>query len=191
MPTISILGSGNGTNAQALIDAIENGTLSATIGCIISDVQDAPILQRAQRHNLPAYHIDCTPSPHALRDTAETTVLAWLAHHHTDYVILAGFMRIIKTNLLHAYPHRIINIHPSLLPAFPGLDAGRQAFEAGVSHTGCTVHFVDAGIDTGQIILQQRISIDPNDTLEILMQKIHTAEHQTYPKALQQLFNQS
>lgn len=190
MPTISILGSGNGTNAQALIDAIENGTLSATIGCIISDVQDAPILQRAQRHNLPAYHIDCAPSPHALRDTAETTVLERLAHHNTDYVILAGFMRIIKSHLLDAYPQRIINIHPSLLPAFPGLDAGRQAFEAGVTHTGCTVHFVDAGIDTGKIIHQQQVSIEPTDTLETLMQKIHRAEHRAFPTALQQLFSQ-
>lgn len=191
MPTISILGSGNGTNAQALIDAIESGTLPATIGCIISDVKDAPILQRAQRHHLPAYHVDCAPSPHALRDTAEATVLNRLAQHQTDYVILAGFMRIIKANLLATYPHRIINIHPSLLPAFPGLDAGRQAFEARVSQTGCTVHYVDAGIDTGKIILQQPVTIDPTDTLETLMQKIHAAEHQAYPAALRKIFSQS
>jgi phosphoribosylglycinamide formyltransferase-1 len=189
MPSIAILGSGNGSNAQALIDAVEAGTLPVQIRCILSDVQDARILERARNHNIPAHFIDCTPSKSLLHQTAEAEVIQRLADYEVDYVILAGFMRIIKQGLLDAYPRQIINIHPSLLPAFPGLDAGRQAFQANVSETGCTIHYVDAGIDTGDIILQKKISIDATDTLESLMQKIHTAEHIAYPEALNRLFN--
>ena len=188
MPSIAILGSGNGSNAQALINAVEAGTLDTTIACIISDVKDSHILQRAKQHHIPAHYIDCTPSPYALRDQAEATVLQLLEHYQVDYIILAGFMRIVKKNLLNAFPNKVINIHPSLLPAFPGLEAGRQAFEAGVSETGCTVHYVDAGIDTGKIIIQKKISIEPTDTLESMMQKIHAAEHIAYPEALNHLF---
>ena len=189
MPSIAILGSGNGSNAQALIDAVEAGTLEATIACIISDVQNARILERAKKHHIPAHYIDCAPSPHVLRDQAEAAVLQLMEHYHIDYIILAGFMRIVKTDLLNRFPKKIINIHPSLLPAFPGLDAGRQAFESNASETGCTVHYVDAGMDTGDIILQKKISIDATDTLESLMQKMHIAEHITYPEALNLLFN--
>lgn len=188
MPSIAILGSGNGSNAQALINAVEAGTLDTTIACIISDVQDARILERAKQHNIPAHYIDCAPSPYALRDQAEATVLQLLKNYQVDYIILAGFMRIVKKSLLNTFPRKVINIHPSLLPAFPGLEAGRQAFEAGVRKTGCTVHYVDAGIDTGEIIYQKKISIEPTDTLESMMQKIHAAEHIAYPEALNHLF---
>ena len=188
MPSIAILGSGNGSNAQALINAVEAGTLDTTIACIISDVQDARILERAKQHNIPAHYIDCAPSPYALRDQAEATVLQLLKNYQVDYIILAGFMRIVKKSLLNTFPRKVINIHPSLLPAFPGLEAGRQAFEAGVRKTGCTVHYVDAGIDTGEIILQKKISIESIDTLESMMQKIHAAEHIAYPEELNHLF---
>ena len=187
MPSIAILGSGNGSNAQALIDAVEAGTLDTTIACIISDVKDARILERAKQHHIPAHYIDCTPSPYALRDQAEATVLQLLEHYQVDYIILAGFMRIVKKSLLNAFPRKVINIHPSLLPAFPGLEAGRQAFEAGVRETGCTVHYVDAGIDTGEIIVQKKVIIEPDDSLEQLMEKIHAAEHIAYPEALRRI----
>ena len=188
MPSIAILGSGNGSNAQALINAVEAGTLEMTIACIISDVQNAPILERAKQHHIPAHYIDCAPSPYTLRDQAEASVLQLLDHYQVDYIILAGFMRILKKSLLNTFPRKVINIHPSLLPAFPGLEAGRQAFDAGVRETGCTVHYVDEGIDTGEIILQKKISIEDTDTLESLMQKMHAAEHIAYPEALHHLF---
>jgi phosphoribosylglycinamide formyltransferase-1 len=184
MSNIAILGSGNGSNAQALIDAVEAGTLPMQIRCIVSDVKEARILDRARAHHIPAHFIDCAPSKSLLHHTAEAEVLQLLANYEIDYVILAGFMRIIKQGLLDAYPQRIINIHPSLLPAFPGLNAGKQAFDAGVSTTGCTVHYVDAGIDTGNIIVQKEVSIEPHESLEQLMQKIHAAEHLAYPEAL-------
>ena len=186
MPSIAILGSGNGSNAQALIDAVEAGTLDTTIACIISDVKDARILERAKKHHIPAHYIDCTPSPYALRDQAEATVLQLLEHYQVDYIILAGFMRIVKK--AYSTPFQKSHQHsPSLLPAFPGLEAGRQAFEAGVRETGCTVHYVDAGIDTGEIIVQKEVIIEPDDSLEQLMEKIHAAEHIAYPEALRRI----
>ena len=187
MSNIAILGSGNGSNAQALIDAVEAGTLPMQIRCILSDVKEARILERAHIHHIPAHFIDCAPSKSLLHQTAEAEVLELLAKYEIDYVLLAGFMRIIKQDLLDAYPNRIINIHPSLLPAFPGLDAGKQAYEAGVSATGCTVHYVDAGIDTGEIIVQKEVAIEPHDSLEQLMEKIHAAEHIAYPEALRRI----
>lgn len=187
MSNIAILGSGNGSNAQALIDAVEAGRLPMQIRCILSDVKEARILDRARTHHIPAHFIDCAPSKSLLHQTAEAEVLELLTKYEIDYVLLAGFMRIIKQGLLDAYPNRIINIHPSLLPAFPGLDAGKQAYEAGVSTTGCTVHYVDAGIDTGEIIVQKEVAIEPHDSLEQLMEKIHAAEHIAYPEALRRI----
>jgi len=189
MPSIAILGSGNGSNAQAIINAIENGMVDAQIVCIISDVKDAPILKRAHKHNIPSHYIDCSPSPHALRDEAEQSVLALLDSYKAEYIILAGFLRIIKQSLLERFPRKIINIHPSLLPSFPGLSAGEQAYKAGVKETGCTVHYVDSGIDTGDIILQKKVEIHPTDTLVTLMNKIHEVEHVAYPEALTIVFN--
>jgi len=185
MLKLAIFGSGSGTNCQAIIDAIEAGTLDAEIKCVLSDVEDAYILERARKHNIPAIHFDCAPFKTKLDGEAEQNVLKILEQHDVNFIALAGFMRIIKDGLLNAYAGRMVNIHPSLLPSFPGLDGGKQAFDYGVKFTGCTVHFVDAGVDTGAIINQRMISIDNDDTLESMMEKLHAQEHIAYPEALQ------
>jgi phosphoribosylglycinamide formyltransferase-1 len=185
MLNLSILGSGSGTNAQAIIDAIEENRLNARIGCILSDVEDAPILERARKHNIPAFHIDCAPFRTKMDGDAQERAIEILNQHQTEWVVLAGFMRIVKPGLLRIYPERVINLHPSLLPSFPGLDAGRQALEYGVRFTGCTVHFVDEGIDTGPIIHQRCVAVSQDDSLDSLMQKIHAEEHRAYPEVLQ------
>jgi phosphoribosylglycinamide formyltransferase-1 len=185
MLKLAIFGSGSGTNCQAIIDAVEAGTLDAEIKCILSDVKDATMLERARKHNIPAVWIDCAPFKTKLDGEGEQHVLKILEEHDVDFIALAGFMRIIKDGLLNAYAGRIINIHPSLLPSFPGLDGGKQAFEYGVKFTGCTVHFVDAGVDTGAIINQKIVAIENEDTLETMMQKLHAQEHIAYPEALQ------
>ncbi|QBG47164.1 phosphoribosylglycinamide formyltransferase [Verrucomicrobia bacterium S94] len=185
MLKLAIFGSGSGTNCQAIIDAVEAGTLNAEIRCVLADKEDAYILERARTHNIPAIYIDCAPFKTKLDGEAELFVLRTLKEHDVNFIALAGFMRIVKDGLLKAYEGRMINIHPSLLPSFPGLDGGKQAFEYGVKFTGCTVHFVDAGVDTGAIINQKIISIDDEDTLDTMMEKLHAQEHIAYPEALQ------
>jgi len=185
MLKLAIFGSGSGTNCQAIIDAVEAGTLDAEIKCVLSDAKEARILERARRHAIPAIWIDCAPYKTKLDGDGEASVLQILKEHGVDFIVLAGFMRIIKDGLLNTYAGRIINIHPSLLPSFPGLDGGRQAYEYGVKFTGCTVHFVDAGVDTGAIINQKCVPVEDSDSLESLMQKIHAQEHIAYPEALQ------
>ncbi len=185
MLKLAIFGSGSGTNCQAIIDAIEAGTLDAEIKCILADNADAFILERARKHNIPAIYFDCAPFKTKLDGEAEQNVLKILEEHDVNFIALAGFMRIVKDGLLNAYAGRMINIHPSLLPSFPGLDGGKQAFDYGVKFTGCTVHFVDAGVDTGAIINQKIIAIENDDTLETMMEKLHAQEHIAYPEALQ------
>ena len=185
MLKLAIFGSGSGTNCQAIIDAVEAGTLDAEIKCVLSDVEDAYILERARKHHIPAIYFDCAPFKSKLDGEAEENVLQILEEHGVNFIALAGFMRIVKNGLLEAYAGRMVNIHPSLLPSFPGLDSGRQAFEYGVKFTGCTVHFVDAGVDTGAIITQKCVTIEDDDTLDSLMIKIHEQEHIAYPEALQ------
>jgi phosphoribosylglycinamide formyltransferase-1 len=185
MLKLAIFGSGSGTNCQAIIDAIEAGVLDAEIKCVLSDVADAYILERARKHNIPAIWFDCAPFKTKLDGEGEQKVLKILSDHDVNFIALAGFMRIVKDGLLNAFAGRIINIHPSLLPSFPGLDGGKQAFEYGVKFTGCTVHFVDAGVDTGAIINQKIIPIGDDDTLDSMMQKLHAQEHIAYPEALQ------
>lgn len=184
MLKLAIFGSGSGTNCQAIIDAVEAGTLKAEIRCVLADVEDAYILERARKHNIPAIYFDCAPFKTKLDGAAEKRVLAILKKHEVNFIALAGFMRIVKDGLLNAYKGRMINIHPSLLPSFPGLDGGKQAFEYGVKFTGCTVHYVDAGVDSGAIINQKCVAIEDDDTLDSLMQKIHEQEHIAYPEAL-------
>ena len=185
MLKLAIFGSGSGTNCQAIIDAIDAGMLDAQIKCVLSDVEDAYILERARKHHIPAIYFDCAPFKSKLDGEAELKVLQTLKEHEVDFIALAGFMRIVKDVLLNAYKGRIINIHPSLLPSFPGLNGGNQAFDYGVKFTGCTVHFVDAGVDTGAIINQKCIAIEDGDTLESMMEKLHAQEHIAYPEALQ------
>ncbi len=185
MLKLAIFGSGSGTNCQAIIDAVEAGTLDAEIKCVLADKEDAYILERARKHNIPAIYFDCAPFKTKLDGEAEQKVLQILEDHEVNFIALAGFMRIVKDGLLNAYAGRMINIHPSLLPSFPGLDSGRQAFDYGVKFSGCTVHFVDAGVDTGAIINQKTISIDDDDTLDSMMERLHAQEHIAYPEALQ------
>ena len=191
MLNLAIFGSGSGSNYQAIAESIDAGTLDARIVCVLSDVENAFILERARRWGHPAIYLDCAPFKTKLDGDAERRAIDLIKENGGDTLILAGFMRIIKPRILNAFPRRIVNIHPSLLPAFPGLEAGKQALNAGASETGCTVHFVDKGIDTGSIICQRRVAILPDDTEETLMNRIHEQEHLAFPEALQKLATSS
>ena len=182
---VSVLGSGNGSNCQAIIDAIEQDRLQATVACVISDVEDAPILGRARRHGIPAYYLSGAPSKTKLEGEAEQRYIDTLREHGAEVIALAGFMRIVKPRLLAAFPQRIINIHPALLPAFPGKQSWKQALDHGAKITGCTVHIVDEGVDTGPIVVQRAVPIMKNDTPESLHARIQIEEHMAYPEALQ------
>ena len=179
-----MLGSGKGTNFQAVADAIQHGQLNARIVCVISDVADALILDRARKLGIPAEYIDHAPFKTKLDGEAETRVIERLRFYKTELIALAGYMRIIKSKLLEAFPARIINIHPSLLPAFPGLESWKQALNHGVKVTGCTVHFVDSGMDTGKIIVQKVVPVLDGDTPETLHARIQVQEHIAYPEAI-------
>ena len=181
---IAVLGSGKGSNCQSIIDAIEAGSLHARIVCVLSDVEDAGILERAARHGIPARYISAAPYRTKLAGEAEQAYLAALREHDTEVIALAGFMRIVKEGLLNAYPDRIVNIHPALLPAFPGLDSWKQAVDYGVKISGCTVHLVDAGIDSGPILVQRAVPVREDDTPETLHARIQVEEHKAYPEAL-------
>lgn len=184
-PTVlGVLGSGRGSNYQSIVDAIAAGRLNARIGVVLSDHANAFILERAQQAGHPAFYVDMAPYKTKLDGEAEQRVTNLLRDHGVDFVVLAGFMRMVKRGLLQAFPHRVINIHPSLLPAFPGLHAWKQALEAGVPETGCTVHYVDEGMDTGPVILQRRVPVLPGDTPESLHARIQKQEHLAYPEAL-------
>lgn len=187
MLNIAVFGSGSGSNYQAIAEAIENGQLDARIACVLADNEDAFILERAKKFGHPAFYLDCAPFKTKLDGEAEQRAIGIIKEHGGDFVALAGFMRIVKPGLLRTFAGRMINIHPSLLPKFPGLHAGRQALEAGATETGCTVHYVDEGIDTGPIIIQKRVEIFPNDTEETLMNRIHEQEHFAYPEALRRI----
>lgn len=177
---IVVLASGNGSNFQALIDAIREGTLAAEIRVLITDNAQAPALARARRAGIPSH----VAIPHGDR-TAYAQQLQFILDPIAPALIcLAGFMRILAPSFIAAYRGRIMNIHPSLLPQFPGLRAIEQALAAGVRETGCTVHWVDEGIDTGPIILQERVPILPGDTVASVTARIHTTEHRIYPEAV-------
>jgi len=179
------MGSGKGTNLQAIADAIQSGQLNAKIGCVLSDASDAFILERARKLGIPAEYIDHAPYKTKLDGEAETKIIERLRFYKTELIALAGYMRIIKSKLLEAFPARIINIHPALLPAFPGLEAWKQALEYGVTITGCTVHFVNSGIDTGPVIHQKSVTVFDDDTPETLHARIQIQEHIAYPEAIQ------
>lgn len=184
MLSIAILGSGKGSNCQSIIDAIKAGTLDARIVCVLSDVSDAYILERARKENIPAEHMDCAPFKTKLDGDAEQKVIQTLRRYGADFIVLAGFMRMVKPGLLRAFAGRIINIHPALLPAFPGLQSWKQALDYGAKVAGCTVHFVDEGMDTGPIIVQRAVPVLENDTPESLHARIQEQEHIAYPEAL-------
>ncbi len=190
MPTslnIGVLGSGSGSNMQSIIDAIEAGALNAKIRLVLSDAADAHILERARLHNLACEWLDCAPYKTKLDGTAETRCIERLQAHGVDTIVLAGFMRIVKSGLLCAFPNRVLNIHPALLPAFPGVAGWQQALAYGVKVAGCTVHFVDAGTDTGPIIIQRCVAVHEDDTAASLHTRIQVEEHKAYPEALRLL----
>jgi phosphoribosylglycinamide formyltransferase 1 len=181
---IGVLGSGRGSNCQAIIDAVKRGALPAEMACVVADVPDAAILDRARQHGIPAYYVDPAPFKTKLAGAAEEECIRILNSHRVDTVVLAGFMRMIKKGLLQAFPRRILNIHPSLLPAFPGLESWKQALRHGVKVAGCTVHLVDEGMDTGPILVQRAVPVLPHDTPETLHARIQKEEHIAYPEAL-------
>ena len=184
---IGVLGSGSGSNMQSILDAIAAGRLDATLACVISDVPGARILERARNHNVPAFHMDPAPFKTKLDGVAEQQYIDMLRRHGVDTVALAGFMRIVKPGLLRAFPNRVLNIHPALLPSFPGVRAWEQALTHGVKVTGCTVHLVDEGMDTGPIIVQRTVPVLSGDTPATLHARIQEQEHLAYPEALRLL----
>ena len=169
---------------QALLDAIDARTLDARIAIVLSDHPDAFILERARGRGIATGVIDCRGFRTKFPDEAQMETAARLKAAGVELVCLAGFLRLVKRPLLDAFPDRILNIHPALLPAFPGLESWKQALDAGVPETGCTVHFVDEGMDTGPIILQERVPVLPGDTPESLHARIQVAEHRLYPAAI-------
>ena len=181
---LGVLGSGAGSNMQSIVDAIEAGTLDAEIKLVLADFPDAKILERAAKHSIRAEYLDCSPFRTKLEGAAEDRCIEMLKSAGVDTVVLAGFMRIVKPKLLAAFPNRVINIHPALLPAFPGVHGWTQALDYGCKVAGVTVHFVDAGTDTGPIIVQKAVPVMEDDTPESLHARIQVQEHIAYPEAL-------
>ena len=173
---IAVLVSGRGSNLQAIIDNIEKGSLSAEIAVVISDQADAFALERARKHHIPAVHVSAKGFK-GRREEYDALLVQELGKWGAELVCLAGFMRIITPVLIKAFPNRILNIHPALLPAFPGLHVQKAALEHGVKFSGCTVHFVDEGMDTGPIIIQAAVPILDNDTEDSLSARILEHEH--------------
>jgi phosphoribosylglycinamide formyltransferase-1 len=178
---LGILGSGKGSNFVAIADAIGRGTVPAEVALVLSDVEDAGILAQARQRGLPAKFLPPGKFRTKLDEEAERAYVGALREAQADLVVLAGFMRVLKREFLNGFAGRIVNIHPSLLPSFPGLEAWKQALDYGVKVTGCTVHFVDAGVDSGPIIGQIAVPVLDGDTPEMLHQRIHAAEHELYP----------
>lgn len=184
---VAVLASGRGSNLQAIIDAIEAGRVQARIVVVISNKKDAAALERARKHGLPDMFVD--PKPFAgrpdSREAYDRALLDILQQHEVELVLLAGYMKIVTALLVNAYANRMMNIHPSLLPSFPGLDVQKKAIDWGCKLAGCTVHFVTEGVDEGPIIIQAAVPILDNDTPETLAARILVQEHKIYPRAVQ------
>lgn len=181
-PFLAILGSGKGSNFEAIYRAIQQEKLKAEIKLVISDVADAGILQKAEQFHVPHFFIQA--------EKFEKKTIALLQKLQVDLVILAGFMRILSPNFLAQFPNRILNIHPSLLPQFPGKEAWEKAWKSGKKETGCTVHVVAEKVDQGEILAQERVIILPHDTPESLHQRIQQQEHQLYSEVIQAYWEQ-
>ncbi|MBP2641210.1 MAG: purN [Firmicutes bacterium] len=179
---LGVLVSGRGSNLQAIIDAISADRLDAKIGLVISDNPDAHALQRVAGWNIPTVVVE--RKKYSSRQDFEERLAAEFALHHVDLILLAGFMRILSSHFISRFPGKIMNIHPALLPAFPGLNAQKQALDYGAKVAGCTVHFVDEGMDSGPIILQEAVPVLDNDTVETLSERILHVEHILYPRAV-------
>lgn len=184
---VAVLASGRGSNLQAIIDAIDAGTVQAKIVAVISNKQAAPALERARQHGLFGLFVD--PKPYAgrpdSREAYDRELLDVLRRHDVELVLLAGYMKIVTRVLVEAFANRMMNIHPSLLPSFPGLDVQKKAIKWGCKLAGCTVHFVTEGIDEGPIILQAAVPILDEDTPDTLAARILQQEHKIYPRAVQ------
>lgn len=184
MFTIGILASGKGSNLQAIIKQVQSGFLKVKIGVVISDNPNAYALEIARSSNIPAVYIEPGRYHTFLENSQEKKYVECLKQYGVELVCLAGFMRVVKKNFFETYHNKIINIHPSLLPSFRGLEAWKQAIDYGVKFTGCTVHFVEEDIDTGPIILQAVVTVLDDDTPETLHQRIQEKEHVIYPLAI-------
>jgi len=184
---LGVLISGRGSNLMAILDAIHEGRLDATVKIIISNKESARGLELAKDRGIQTYFLDPKPFAHERnpREAYDLAVGKVLQQHEVDCVVLAGYMRIVTPALIRMFPSKILNIHPSLLPAFPGLDAQRQALAWGAKVSGCSVHFVTEGVDEGPIICQKAVAINEGDTVETLSARILEQEHQLYPQALQ------
>ena len=179
---IAVLISGRGSTLQSIIDAIGAGALDAAIAIVVSNRADAAGLLRAREAGIEAVHLD--PRKHADREAYDRAIVDLLRARAVDLVCLAGFMRLVGAALLEAFPNRMLNVHPSLLPSFPGLEAQRQAIEHGVGISGATVHLVTAGLDDGPIVLQSAVPVLPDDTIDALSARILIEEHKIYPEAI-------
>jgi len=184
---IGVLGSGKGSNFKAIAAAIEAGQIAAEVALVVSDMSDAGILDFAKECGIDARALPASKFKTKLEPEIESLLVKWLKEAGVELVVLAGYMRMIKAPLLEAFPSRIVNIHPSLLPNFPGLAAWKQALDAGADETGCTIHWVDEGMDTGAVIAQQKVPVLSDDTAETLHARIQVAEHELYPAVLAKL----
>jgi len=181
---IGILGSGKGSNCRAILESIRSGHLAAEARVVISDVLDAPILEIAREFSVANAYLPPGQFRTRLEPQAEEELVRMLRDAGVHLVVLAGFMRVLHAPMLRAFPQRIINIHPSLLPKYPGLEAWKQALGAGETVTGCTVHYIDEKVDHGQIIARREVAILPHDSAESLHARIQIAEHELYPVAI-------
>lgn len=185
---IAVFISGSGSNLQAIIDAIDAGQLDAAIAVVVSNAPDAYGLQRAAAHHIPTIVVQSIPGES--RDQYGARLVNAISPYAPALICLAGFMKLLGAPILQAYPNRIINIHPSLLPAYPGLNVIARAFEDHASVTGCTIHYVDTGMDTGPIIAQAHVPVLPGDTIATLTERMHAAEHALYPATIQKVLDQ-
>ncbi|MFQ5986072.1 MAG: phosphoribosylglycinamide formyltransferase [Thermoplasmata archaeon] len=175
---VGVLASGRGTDFQSLIDAVERGDLDVCLAVLICNNRDAPVIHRAEQHGVPWVFVDHRERS---REAFERDVIRELRHREVDLVVFAGFMRLVTPYFIERFPNRILNIHPSLLPAFPGTHAQRDALEWGVKVSGCTVHLVDASLDGGPVVYQRAVPVRPGDTEETLASRILEEEHRVLP----------
>jgi phosphoribosylglycinamide formyltransferase-1 len=188
MKKIAVFASGNGSNFQAIIDVVKSGNLETEISLLVCDKPGAYAVERASEAGIPSFVFQA--KDYLGKKEYEQAILEELKRHDVEFIVLAGYMRLIGTTLLSAYQGRIVNIHPSLLPAFPGKDAIGQALAAKAKWSGVTIHFVDEGMDTGPIIIQERVRLEEKETRDSLQKKIQQIEHKLYPEILQMLFTQ-
>ena len=181
---IGVLGSGTGSNCEAILQACERGQIPGRVVVVVSDIADALILERARKRGIPAHFVGPSRFKTKLEPDLEQRIVDILREMGVELVALAGYMRVVKTPLLSAFAGKILNVHPSLLPSFPGLHAWEQALTYGVRVTGCTVHFVNEGVDAGPVILQQAVAVQAGDTPASLHQRIQIAEHALLPEAI-------